>query len=68
MYIINRDKLYELKGSKSVANMSKDTGVDLKTLQMIFNGKNKMFASQNLLKVCDYYGIVDVRDVLIKIV
>ena len=67
MYIINRDKLYKLKGKDSTYQMAKKVGIEVKMLQSILAGKNKMMASQSLLKICYYYGIVDVRMILIKI-
>ena len=67
MYQINRQELYKLKGKDSTYQMAKKVGIEVKMLQSILAGKNKMMASQSLLKVCDYYGIVDIRDVLIKI-
>jgi DNA-binding Xre family transcriptional regulator len=66
MIEINQNKLKDLITSKrqTASTFALNCGLDQASLSKILTGKSKTLSLSTAIRICDYVGIVDVRELL----
>lgn len=63
--LANIPKLRELKGDKTISKFAKDMDVEPSTMNRIFNEKKSSLSIITIIRVANYYNIVDIRELII---